>query len=176
MINKVYEVIEAKNIFNISYKKINIIIHPKSYVHAILKFSDGLIKIIAHDTTMKVPIFNTLFFKTNFKLKTNKLDFKLLNDLNFQKIHSNRYPMIKILKLLPEKHSLYETVVVSANDTLVNLFLEKKIGFLDIYKELIKFIKLNEYLKYKHIKPKKIKDIINLNNYVTTNIKKKYIV
>ena len=176
MINKVYEVIEAKNIFNISYKKINIIIHPKSYVHAILKFSDGLIKIIAHDTTMKVPIFNTLFFKTNFKLKTNKLDFKLLNDLNFQKIHSNRYPMIKILKLLPEKHSLYETVVVSANDTLVNLFLEKKIGFLDIYKELIKFIKLNEYLKYKHIKPKKINDIINLNNYVTTNIKKKYIV
>ena len=176
MINKVYEVIEAKNIFNISYKKINIIIHPKSYVHAILKFSDGLIKIIAHDTTMKVPIFNTLFFKTNLKLKTNKLDFKLLNNLNFQKIHSNRYPMIKILKLLPAKHSLYETVVVSANDALVNLFLEKKIGFLDIYKELIKFIKLNEYLKYKHIKPKKIKDIINLNNYVTTNIKKKYIV
>ena len=103
MINKVYEVIEAKNIFNISYKKINIIIHPKSYVHAILKFSDGLIKIIAHDTTMKVPIFNTLFFKTNLKLKTNKLDFKLLNNLNFQKIHSNRYPMIKILKLLPAK-------------------------------------------------------------------------
>ena len=176
MINKVYEVIEAKNIFNISYKKINVIIHPKSYVHAILKFSDGLIKIIAHDTTMKVPIFNTLFFKTNLKLKTNKLDFKLLNDLNFQKIHSNRYPMINILKLLPEKHSLYETVVVSANDTLVNLFLEKKIGFLDIYKELIKFIKLKDYLKYKHIKPKKINDIINLNNYVTTNIKKKYIV
>ena len=53
--------------------------------------------------------------------------------------------MIKILKLLPAKHSLYETVVVSANDTLVNLFLEKKIGFLDIYKELIKFIKLNEH-------------------------------
>ena len=176
MINKVYEVIEAKNIFNISYKKINIIIHPKSYIHAILKFSDGLIKMIAHETTMKVPIFNTLFFKTNLKLKTNKIDFKLLNDLNFQKVQSNRYPMIKILQLLPEKHSLYETVVVSANDALVNLFLEKKIGFLDIYKELINFIKLNEYLKYKHIKPKKINDIINLNNYVTTNIRKKYIV
>ena len=62
MINKVYEVIEAKNIL-IFLTKINIIIHPKSYVHAILKFSDGPIKIIAHDTTMKVPIFNTLFFK-----------------------------------------------------------------------------------------------------------------
>ncbi len=176
MINKIYEVIEAKNIFDISYKKIKILIHPKSYVHAMLKFSNGLIKIIAHDTTMKVPIFNTLFFKTKLKLKTKKIDFKLLNNLSFQKVKLNRYPIIKILQLLPEKHSLYETVIVSANDTLVNLFLEKKISFLDIHKELIKFIKLNEYSKYKYKKPKKINDIIDLNNYVTTNIKKKYII
>ena len=176
MINKVYEVIEAKNIFNISYKKIKIIIHPKSYVHTILKFSDGLIKIIAHDTTMKVPIFNTLFFKKKLKLKTNKIDFKLLNDLSFQKVKLNRFPMIKILKMLPEEHSLYETVIVSANDTLVDLFLEKKISFLDIHKELIKFVRLKVYSKYKYKKPKKINDIINLNNYVTTNIRKKYII
>jgi 1-deoxy-D-xylulose-5-phosphate reductoisomerase len=53
MINKVYEVIEAKNIFDIDYKKIKILIHPKSYVHAILKFNNGLTNIIVHDTTMK---------------------------------------------------------------------------------------------------------------------------
>ena len=47
MINKVYEVIEAKNIFNIPYDKIEILIHPKSYIHSLIKFSNGLIKIIA---------------------------------------------------------------------------------------------------------------------------------
>ena len=62
MINKVYEVIEAKNIFNIPYKSIKIIIHPNSYIHGIIKFKNGLIKLIAHDTTMKIPIFNTLYF------------------------------------------------------------------------------------------------------------------
>jgi 1-deoxy-D-xylulose-5-phosphate reductoisomerase len=50
MINKVYEVIEAKKIFNITYQKIKILIHPKSYVHAILKFKNGLTNIIVHDT------------------------------------------------------------------------------------------------------------------------------
>ena len=176
MINKVYEVIEAKNIFNISYKNIKILIHPKSYVHAMLKFNNGLIKIIAHDTTMKVPIFNTLFFGSNFKFKTNNIDLNTLNNLNFEKVNLSRYPMVKILKLLPKKHSLFETVIVSANDTFVNLFLQKKISFLDINKELFKILKLNEFSKYKNIKPKKLNDIINLNKYVSTNIRKKYII
>ena len=176
MINKVYEVIEAKNIFNISYKNIKILIHPKSYIHAMLKFNNGLIKIIAHDTTMKVPIFNTLFFGSNFKFKTNNIDLNTLNNLNFEKVNLSRYPMVKILKLLPKKHSLFETVIVSANDTFVNLFLQKKISFLDINKELFKILKLNEFSKYKNIKPKKLNDIINLNKYVSTNIRKKYII
>ena len=63
MINKVFEVIEAKNIFEIPYKKIQILIHPKSYIHAILKFNNGLIKLIAHETTMQIPIFNTLSYQ-----------------------------------------------------------------------------------------------------------------
>ena len=60
LMNKVFEVIEAKNIFNLDYKKISILIHPKSYVHAIIKFKNGLIKIIVHDTDMKIPIFNSI--------------------------------------------------------------------------------------------------------------------
>ena len=60
MMNKVFEVIEAKHLFNVSYKKISILTHPNSYIHAIIKFKNGLIKIIAHDTTMKIPIFNSI--------------------------------------------------------------------------------------------------------------------
>ena len=73
MINKVFEVIEAKNIFNISYKQIKILIHPSSYVHALIKFNNGITKIIIHDTTMKIPIFNTLFFDNNKKLSSKNL-------------------------------------------------------------------------------------------------------
>ena len=52
MINKVFEVIEAKKLFKISYKKLAIIVHPKSYVHAIIKLKNGITKIIVHDTNM----------------------------------------------------------------------------------------------------------------------------
>ena len=173
MINKVYEVIEAKNIFNIPYKKINILIHPKSYIHAIIKFDNGLIKIIAHDTTMKIPIFNTLLIDQNKKLKSKKIDIKILNNLSFNDVNLKRYPMVKLLNFLSNKTSLYETVIVSANDTLVELFLKQKITFTDIQKKLFKIIKLKEFLKYKKIYPKKIKDILELNNYVRLNVQKK---
>ena len=166
MINKVYEVIEAKNIFNINYKKIKILIHPKSYVHAILKFDNGLTKIIAHDTTMRIPIFNTLYLNDDKKLKSNKIDINSLNNLNFKNIELKRFPMVKLLNLLPSKQSLFETVIVSANDTLVELFLNNKIKFTDIQKKLFKIINKKKFLKFKNKHPKKIQDIVELNNYV----------
>jgi 1-deoxy-D-xylulose-5-phosphate reductoisomerase len=166
MINKVYEVIEARNIFNINYKKIKILIHPKSYVHAILKFDNGLTKIIAHDTTMKIPIFNTLYYKNDKKLKSNTIDINSLNNLDLKIIELKRFPMIKLLNFLPSKNSLFETVIVSANDTLVELFLKNKIRFIDIQKKLFKIINQKKFLKFKNKHPNKIQDIVELSNYV----------
>ena len=173
MINKVYEVIEAKNIFNISYKNINILLHSSSYIHAILKFKNGLIKLIAHDTNMKIPIFNTLYFNQFKQLVSEELNINILNNLKFNVPDERRFPMIKLLKLLPVKSSLYETVIVSANDCLVELFLKEKIGFSSIQKELFKIIKLKEFVKYKKKFPNKAEDILNLNNYVRLKLLKK---
>ena len=173
MINKVYEVIEAKNIFQIPYKKIDILVHPKSYIHAIVKFKNGLIKIIAHDTTMKIPIFNTLYLNTNKTIKTSNLNLKILNNLNLIKIDPIRYPMINLLNLLTDKHTLYDTIVVSANDVLVELFLQKKIKFIEINIKLLNFIKKKEFLKYRNIYPKNLNDILNLNKYVRLKVLEK---
>ena len=175
MINKVFEVVEAKNIFDIPYKKIKILIHPKSYIHALIKFNSGMIKIIAHETSMKIPIFNTLFYNETKILKSKKIDITSLNNLNFEIPNLKQYPMLKILKLLPIKNSLFETVMVSANDTFVNLFLDKKIPFFDIQKELFKILKNNEFLKLRKKQPNKIDDIIRINKYVRSKILKMYI-
>ena len=166
MINKVYEVIEAKNIFDIPYRKIKILIHPKSYIHAILKFNNGLIKLVAHETTMKIPIFNTLFYKSNKIYYSKKLDIDKLNDLNLNNVDTKRYPVINILKLLENNYSLYETVIVSMNDTLVDLFLKNKIKFIDINKYLFRLLKQKEFLKYKRIQPSNVDQIIKLEKYV----------
>ena len=171
MMNKVFEIIEAKKIFAVNYKKIEILVHPKSYVHAIVKFTNGLIKILAHDTNMKIPIFNSIYPNFQKKIKTNILDLKNLNNLNFKQIDKRRFPIVKILEILPISESLFETVIVSANDTLVNFFLDKKIKFNDIAKFLLMILNLREFKKYKKIKPKNIAQIKNLSKYVSIKIK-----
>ena len=170
MMNKVFEIIEAKKIFNIQYNKLKILIHPKSYVHAVIKFKNGLIKILAHDTNMTIPIFNSIYPTLGKKIKTKKINFENLNNLNFQNINKNKFPLIKVLDFIPPKDSLFETILVSANDKIVNLFLNKKIKFFEISKFLLMILSLKEFQKYKKIKPKSIKQIIDLNKYVSIKI------
>ena len=169
MINKVFEVIEAKKIFKIPYKKLSIIIHPKSYVHAIIKFKNGLTKIIAHDTNMKIPIFNSLYSSKKI-INSKKLDFKTLNNLDFRDAKLNKFPLLRTIKMLPNNTSLFETILVSINDKFVELFLNNKIKFTDISKKMNKMLNLNSLKKYKKIKPKNIDEIIKVNKKIKNDI------
>ena len=108
LMNKVFEIIEAKKIFDLNYKQLNILIHPDSYVHSILEFSDNMIKIIAHETTMEIPIINTL--NNDEMHKGNHLDQKIdinkLNNLNLNVVDKKKFPLVDILNKMPSKHSL----------------------------------------------------------------------
>jgi len=169
MINKVFEIIEAKKIFKIPYNKLAIIIHPKSYVHAIIKFKNGLTKIIVHDTDMKIPIFNSLY-SSKKTINSKKLDFKTLNNLDFREANPKKFPLIKVLKMLPNNTSFFETILVSINDKFVDLFLKNKIKFTDISKKMNKVLNLYKLKKYKNIKPKNVKQILKMNTEIKDNI------
>ena len=170
MMNKVFEVVEAKHIFNLPYKKISILTHPSSYVHAIVKFKNGLIKIIAHDTTMTIPIYNTINVNENSFIKTENLNLEKLNNLELKKVNFKLFPLVKILKKLPQNISLFETVLVSINDYLVNLYLDKKISYNQLQVLLVQFINNKVFAKYKKLKPNKIQDIISVENKVSSFI------
>jgi 1-deoxy-D-xylulose-5-phosphate reductoisomerase len=172
MMNKVFEIIEAKKIFNLKYDKLDILVHPSSYIHAITKFNDGMIKIIAHDTNMKIPIFNSLYDNQKKKITTDQLNLKKLNFLDFKKVDTDKFPSIKILKKLQNNDSLLETIIVLANDELVNLFLLKKINFNDIIIILQKLINMKEFKKYSQKNPSNIKTIFSLDNYIRKKINK----
>ena len=170
MMNKVFEIIEAKKIFNLKYNQLEILIHPSSYLHAIVKFNNGLSKLLVHDTNMTIPIFNSIYFDTNKKIKSKKIDIKILNNLDLKKIDHIRFPIIKILNKMNEKDSLFETVIVSANDKLVSLFLNNKIRFIDISNFLLKICSMAEFNKFRSIKPKNIGEINDLADYVSLKI------
>jgi len=171
MMNKVFEVIETQRIFNLPKSKIFILIHEKSYVHAIVQFKNGLKKILAHDTNMVIPIFNTIYDNKNELIENKNLDIKSLSNLNFKFIDKKRFPLVDILNLVPENYSLFETVLVSANDALVDLYLKNKISYIDFQTRLKNFIKLKEFTKLKRKKPKNINEIYVLNEHVRLKIK-----
>ena len=175
MMNKVFEVIEAKKIFDLDYNKLKILVHPKSYVHAIIKFKNGLTKILIHDTNMTIPIFNSLYNKNEKQIKSSRLNFSIINKMNFENIDQKRFPVVKILDKLPNNNSLFETVIVAANDNLVEMFLNNKIQFLDISKTMLKILKNKEFSQFKKIIPKNVSQIIKLSNYVSLKINSMHI-
>jgi len=172
LMNKVFEIIEAKKIFDLRYDQLEILVHPSSYIHAIIKFNDGMIKIIAHDTNMKIPIFNSLNESQINFIKTDKLNIKKLNFLNFKQVDIKRFPSINLIKKFIDKESLLETIIVLANDLLVSLFLLKKINFTDINYFLQKLINMKEIINLSQKKPGNVMSIIFLKELVEKKINK----
>ncbi len=168
LMNKIFEIIEAKKIFDIEFNKFEILIHPKSYIHAIVKLKNGLIKIVAHDTNMQVPISNSIYMGSSNRkfIKTKKIDLNILNSLNLQKVNEKKFPVIKLLNKMSKKNNLFETILVSMNDELVNLFLNNKINFLDISSKICHLINLPVFSKYKLQKPINLAQIEKLNEFV----------
>ena len=171
MMNKVFEVIETQKIFNISKSNIKILIHEDSYLHALIKFKNGITKLLVHDTNMKIPIFNTLYDNQNKILDTKRLDLKKLNKLKLHFVDDKKFPIINILNKISDRNSLFETVIVACNDELVDLFLKKKISFIQLQKYLIKLLNNGLFSKYKLKKVKNIADIVALDRYVRLKVR-----
>ena len=141
-------------------------------MHAIIKFNNGLTKILLHDTNMKIPIFNSIYSeKKNKRITTKKINLKILNNLNLSEVNLKKFPSVKILNKISKFNSLFETVLVSANDELVDLFLSKKISFNQIVIKLNKIITNKFFIKYKKKVPKSVNDIYKLNNLVRLKTK-----
>ena len=171
LMNKVFEVIEAKNLFNLSYDKISILTHPDSYVHTMVKFKNGITKILIHNPDMKIPIFNSIYNNKSF-FPQKKLNLKILNNLSLKYVDKNKFPLVKILNLLPKKNSLYETVLITVNDYFVNKFLSNRISFEKLMELIFKISTSTKFSRYKKIKPKKIEDIYKLSEYVSLKLSK----
>jgi 1-deoxy-D-xylulose-5-phosphate reductoisomerase len=169
LMNKVFEVMESYRLFNFSKNKIKILIHPQSCVHAIVNLKNGVSKALMHNTNMKIPILSSMEVDYNTLRKQNtSLDFNIdkIEKLDFIKVDSNRFPSVKILNKISFECKLFDTILISANDELVSLFLEQKISFLDIIKKLNMIINLNEFKRYRYISPQNYKQIYNLSKYV----------
>ena len=165
LMNKVFEVIEAFKFFRFNKDKYKIIIHPQSYVHSIIRFKSGLIKMILYNTDMKIPISNTLFKNENKTLSIKKIDTKILNKISFCDVDIKRFPSVNLIKKIFKSGPSTATIVNGSNEVLVDLFLRNKIGFLDIVKTINKIFKDKDFKKYAKRKARSVKDIKIIDNW-----------
>ena len=171
LMNKLFELIEASKIFNLPMNKFDIIIHPKSYVHALVNFKNGLSKILIHDTKMEIPIFNSIFDNTLETYPKNKdINFKNLNGQNFIKPTNSVFPFLKLINQYKRNDTYYEIILVTVNDFFVKSFLNGNISFQKMQIKLLKKLKDPYLSKYYNSYPKKINDI-----YLIVDKVKKYL-
>ena len=163
MMNKVFEVLEAKKLFNLDLSKIDIIIHPNSFIHSLIIFKNGTITSLGHETSMDIPIGNAMFKNFKYKKKKIKSIIQNYNSLRFNYPNKKQFPSLNFLKNINSYDSLYEVVLVSANDRLVKHFLEKKINYSKIYLYTKKLLN-NPY--FKGIINKKISSLKEINKLV----------
>ena len=166
LMNKIFEIMEANRMFNFDLEKYKILIHPQSYVHAIIKFKNGLIKMLLHDVDMKIPIFNSIYDDKLKYIASKKINSKTLNNLNFYEVDKTKFPSIKLLKKISKENTLYDTVITIANDELVKLFLQHKISLRQVVTNLVKIINLKEYKKYFSKKPTSLNEIHKVRKLV----------
>lgn len=167
LMNKILELIEAQKLFNIPSKKLDILIHPNSLVHAIVELKNGLTKFIYHETSMTIPVANALFdgnlniedfYKTNIKNK------KVIENLTFSKVSANTFPVIKLKERVNE-HPSTSIIINATNEILVDQFLKKKIPFLAISKIIMSILNSVYYKKYAIKNPNNISQIIKTDNW-----------
>ena len=120
---------------------------------------------ILYNTDMKIPISNILYGRKNRVLSVKKIDAKILSKLSFQNVNAKRFPSIILIKKCLNLGFLAPTIVNASNEVLVNLFLTKKIGFLNIVKTINKIFRDKDFKKYARRKPESIKDIQITDNW-----------
>ena len=159
LMNKIFELVEAQKIFNLPNDKLDIVIHPNSLVHAILELKNGIKKFIYHETSMIIPLANAIFdskIHIDQFYKIKKLP--EFENLLFKKVNKKIFPAISLKERINRFPSA-PIIVNAANEVLVDLFLKKKVGFLDINKTIMAIFKDSNFKKYAIKKPKNISQI-----------------
>jgi len=175
--NKILELIEAQKLFTVDLKKIEIVIHPESLVHAIIELKNGLFKFIYHETTMLIPLANAIFdddieiFDLLYpKFQKKKLIF--FKNLNFINVDKKRFPMINLKSKINEYFST-PIIINAINEILVDQYLKKKIPFTSFYGYILKVLHDRNYKKYAVKVPKNVNQIHLIDQWARKTISDK---
>ncbi|MCI6190151.1 MAG: 1-deoxy-D-xylulose-5-phosphate reductoisomerase [Clostridium sp.] len=132
LMNKGLEVIEAHWLFNCDYDNIQVVVHPQSIIHSMVEYKDGAIIAELGSADMRLPIQYALNYTKRKKEVAKSIDFYEISKLTFEKPDMDTFKCLKIAYEVGKKGGLLPTVLNGANEVAVQLFLDRKIKFLEI--------------------------------------------
>lgn len=134
LMNKGLEVIEAHRLFNFPINKIEILIHPQSYIHALVQYDDGSMIAQISDHDMRIPIHFALHYPKRIQNNLPRINLIKIGQLTFKKLDIKRFPSVELCYEAIKLGGTYPTALNAANEVAVNSFLNKSIQFKDIIK------------------------------------------
>lgn len=132
LINKGFEVIEAKWLFGLKPEQIDVVVHPQSIIHSMVQFADGSIKAQLGLPDMKLPIQYAFTYPDRLKTDFERLDFLKFNQFTFEKPDTARFRNLALAYHAMEKGGNLPCILNAANEMVVDAFLKNKIGFLQM--------------------------------------------
>ena len=147
MMNKGFEIIEAKWLFDVEPEQIEVVVHRKSLVHSMVQFKDGTIMANIGPKSMQIPIAYALNYPNRLQNNIEKLDLFEVVDLKFEKPDLNKFKCLKLAYEAIKRGHSYQVVLNAANEVLVDSFLNKKIKYTMIPNGIEKIMKMYELRK-----------------------------
>ncbi|MGL5673293.1 MAG: 1-deoxy-D-xylulose-5-phosphate reductoisomerase, partial [Plesiomonas shigelloides] len=132
MMNKGLEYIEARWLFNASAEQMEVIIHPQSIIHSMVRFSDGSVVAQMGNPDMRTPIGHAMAYPERIQTGVAPLDFFRLSGLSFEQPDFNRYPCLQLAIEACQQGQMATTALNAANEISVEAFLQGQIGFTQI--------------------------------------------
>jgi len=147
LMNKGFEAIEARWLFDLKPEQIDVIVHPQSIVHSLVQFEDGSIKAQMGLPDMKLPIVYALNFPFRIKSGFQRFNFMDYPELNFEKPDLENFKTLSLAYEAMQKGGNIPCILNAANEVAVNAFLKSKISFLDITDFILKSMDQISFIK-----------------------------
>ena len=133
LMNKAFEVIEAHYMFGVPWEDIEVVIHPQSIIHSMVEFVDGSVKAHLSIPDMRLPIQYALLYPSRLPNDSiEKFDPVAAGELTFRPLDAGRYPCFGLALEVATRGGTWPAALIGADDAAVELFLDRRIGFLDI--------------------------------------------
>lgn len=167
MMNKGFEIIEAKWLFDVNPSQIEVVVHRKSLVHSMVQFKDGTIMANIGPKDMQIPIAYALNYPNRLSNNIEKLNLFEVVDLKFEKPDLEKFKCLRLAYQAIEKGHCYQVILNAANEVLVDAFINKKIKYTDIPNGIEKMLN-----KYEKIELKTVDEILEFDKKVKEDTKK----